>query len=220
MRVEVRDYPDLDLQTFRTDFVQPLGELVTPGKVLALFDLDGSHGPGILNPPITRTEEVRQEVRNLLRHGGHKPTGRGKPASEYLVQAAGRGELGSINLAVDILNVVSLHSGIPISVVDTARATPPYRVKVPPDDAAYIFNTSGQSISLKGLLSLFDAEGPCANAVRDSQRTKTSSETTTTLSILWGTAKIPGLAEKAAQWYRALLEEFGASTVPVEMVEL
>ncbi len=31
-------------------------------------------------------------MRKLLRHGGYKPTGRGKPASEYLVRAAGEGE--------------------------------------------------------------------------------------------------------------------------------
>src|SRR6185436_10395363 len=31
-------------------------------------------------------------VSDLLRRGGYKPTGRGKPASEYLAQAAARGE--------------------------------------------------------------------------------------------------------------------------------
>ena len=44
----------------------------------------------------------------MMRHGGYKPTGRGKPASEYLVKAAGNGKLGAINLAVDSCNVVSL----------------------------------------------------------------------------------------------------------------
>ena len=38
--------------------------------------------------PLQRVEQVRQDVRDLLRHGGYKPTGRGKPASEYLVRAA------------------------------------------------------------------------------------------------------------------------------------
>ena len=35
--------------------------------------------------PFPRSEELRQQVRNSLRPHGYKPTGRGKPASEYLV---------------------------------------------------------------------------------------------------------------------------------------
>ena len=60
-------------------------------------------------------------VRNLLRHGGFKPSGRSKPASEYLISAVEKGRLGSINAAVDCCNVASLHSGLPISVVDVGR---------------------------------------------------------------------------------------------------
>ena len=36
--------------------------------------------------PVTRSEELRAAVRDMLRQGGYKPTGRGKPASEYLVR--------------------------------------------------------------------------------------------------------------------------------------
>ena len=42
-----------------------------------------------------------QRVRDLLRAGGFKPAGRSKPASEYLVRAAGEGKLAGINLVVD-----------------------------------------------------------------------------------------------------------------------
>ena len=42
----------------------------------------------------------------------------------------------------------------------------------------------GQEIRIDGLVCLFDAEGPCANAVKDSQRTKTSDATTRTLSAV------------------------------------
>ena len=40
--------------------------------------------------------------------------------------------------------------------------------------------------TLPDLLVLCDAEGPCANAVKDAQRTKTHDGTSQTLSILWG----------------------------------
>ena len=48
---------------------------------------------------------------------------------------------------------------------------------VAPAGASYIFNASGQSMDLSGLLCLFDADGPCANPVKDAQRTKTGPET-------------------------------------------
>ena len=35
--------------------------------------------------PLHSSDEVRQAVRDLLRQGGFKPTGRSKPAAEYLV---------------------------------------------------------------------------------------------------------------------------------------
>ena len=40
-------------------------------------------------------------MRELLRYGGYKPTGRGKPASEYLVRAAGEGHPGLRRVGVE-----------------------------------------------------------------------------------------------------------------------
>src|SRR5205085_3914175 len=123
----------------------------------------------------------------------------------------------------------SLHSGLPISVVDLdrlssrhtpcavadgTRSVPATLVGLAPAGASYVFNTAGQSIDLAGLLCLFDAEGPCANAVKDAQRTKTTAETRRTLSLLWGTTALPGRAAAAESWYRTLLEQCGATTEP------
>jgi DNA/RNA-binding domain of Phe-tRNA-synthetase-like protein len=196
-------HPLLEAVAFTASFPGPLGELPSPPWLAALLKLE-------VEAPLRSDEAVRGAVRDLLRHGGYKPTGRGKPASEYLVRAATEGSLGSINAAVDACNVVSLHSGLPISVVDLERARPPLRVGVAPAGASYVFNASGQSIDLEGLLCLFDAEGPCANAVKDAQRTKTHAGTRSTLALLWGTKALPGRAEQAFGWYRELLERLGA----------
>ena len=69
-------------------------------------------------------EELRGAVRNMLRVGAYKPTGRGKPASEYLLSAAKEEpeRFPRINNLVDINNLVSLESLLPISVIDLARA--------------------------------------------------------------------------------------------------
>lgn len=203
--VQLEAHPLLDARCFVTTFPRPLGELGRVEAVMALLSTTAT-------APLSADDAVRTAVRDLLRHGGYKPTGRGKPASEYLVRAVTEGALNSINAAVDACNVVSLHSGLPISVVDLSLAKAPFRVGLAPEGASYVFNQGGQTIDLAGLLCLFDADGPCANAVKDSQRTKTTPQTTKTLSILWGTSALPGRAQAATSWYRALLESVGAQT--------
>ena len=204
--LRVGEHPLLRVAAFTTRFPAPLSDLATPDEVLRLLDADAP-------APLARDEAVRAAVRDLLRWGGYKPTGRGKPASEYLVRAAGEGALGSINLAVDACNAVSLHAGLPVSVVDLELARPPFRVALAPSGASYVFNAAGQEIDLGGLLCLWDADGPCANAVRDSQRTKTRPDTTGTLSVVWGAAGHEERLRDAAAWYRGLLERAGARTV-------
>jgi DNA/RNA-binding domain of Phe-tRNA-synthetase-like protein len=202
----VDPHPLLDLRAFVTEFPRALGEMPSPPTVTVLLSLTTS-------APLQSDDAVRHAVRQLLREGGFKPTGRSKPASEYLLKAAAESRLGSINLAVDVCNVVSLHSGLPISVIDLDLAKQPLRAGVAAADANYVFNASGQTIDLGGLLCLFDAEGPCGNAVKDAQRTKTSATTRRTLTVLWGTSELPGRTAAAEAWYRELLQQQGAITV-------
>jgi DNA/RNA-binding domain of Phe-tRNA-synthetase-like protein len=203
----VNPHPLLDLRAFVTTFPRALGEMPSPPDLQALLALDAP-------APLHSDDAVREAVRGMLRHGGFKPTGRSKPASEYLIKAVRDGLLSSINVAVDVCNAVSLHSGLPITVVDLDRARAPFRVDVAPAGSSYVFNASGQTIDLGGLLCLFDAEGPCGNAVKDAQRTKTTVETRRTLSLVWGTVALPDRAARAETWYRALLEQQGATTAP------
>lgn len=203
-------HPLLDLRAFVTHFPRPLGEMISPPELLALFTPQAF-------APLRSDDAIRETVRQLLRHSGFKPTGRSKPAAEYLIKSAADGRLTSINLAVDSCNAVSLHSGLPISVVDLERAHAPFRVGVAPAGASYIFNPSGQTIDVSGLLCLFDAEGPCANAVKDAQRTKTTAETLHTLSLVWGSTALPGRADATMAWYRELLNQSGATTEAVSL---
>lgn len=212
--IEVEEHPLLIIAPFLTRFPQPLERLTTPPEVLDLLRLDA-------DVPIERDDDVRRAVRDLLRFGGHRPSGIGKPAPEYLVRAVEQGTLQSINLAVDICNVVSLHSGFPVGVGDTALARPPYSIRIAPKGSSYVFNPSGQEMSLGGLICLYDAEGPCINPVRDSQRTKTRPETVETLTVIWAPASHAERLAETEGWYRAMLEQTGAHTldVAVERVE-
>ena len=201
--LQVDEHPTLGLYAFRCEFPKPLGQCAGPA-VLDALRLASNEAP------ISRSEEVRKLTRDLLRQGGYKPTGRGKPSSEYLVRAAEENPLPTINVAVDTCNVVSLHSGLPISVVDLDRAKEPLRVELAAPETRYVFNMGGQEIDVSGLLCLHDADGACANAVKDAQRTKTNEETTHTLSLLWAHRELAEHAERTLAWYTELLEAGGA----------
>jgi len=211
--IEVEHHPLLDVAAFVTRFPRPLGELPSPPSLLALF-AEGAIAP------LAASDEVRAAVRDLLRHGGFRPTGRSKPASEYLRKAVGEGWISpaqGINLAVDAGNAVSLHSGLPISVIDAGLAQPPWRVAVCAPGTRYPFNPAGQVIDVSGLVCLHDAEGPCGSPVKDSQRTKTHPDTTATLTVIWGTRALPDRTGAVLQWYRDLLAEVGVRTQPCEL---
>jgi DNA/RNA-binding domain of Phe-tRNA-synthetase-like protein len=207
IRLSIDPHPLLDAGVFVTSFPDALERYPTPAQVHAWLGTSTASAP-----PLTSDDVVRRAVRDLLRHGGYKPTGRGKPASEYLLGAVAESPLPSINLAVDVCNAVSLHSGLPISVVDLDRSRGPHRIGIATPGTRYVFNASGQEIDLAGLLCLFDAEGPCANGVKDAQRTKTSSVTDRTLTVVWGTRTLDGRTAQAVRWYRELLAACGAST--------
>ena len=71
-------------------------------------------------------EALRVSVRDILRNGSYRPTGRGKPASEYLVRRAREADGSStpqdafprINGPVDCCNFISLRYLLPISMWD------------------------------------------------------------------------------------------------------
>jgi DNA/RNA-binding domain of Phe-tRNA-synthetase-like protein len=208
LTVVVAAHPLFYCAAFETRFPQPLGHMSVPESLVERLADDGSAA-------VMRSEPLRLGVRDMLRHGGYKPTGRGKPSSEYLVRAAGEGKLGSINLLVDACNATSLHSGLPISVVDVELAASPFHVSIAEAGTRYVFNRSGQEIDVSGLLCLFDENGPCANAVKDAQRTKTHEGTRTALAVVWGLSSDEERTTAAAKWYRELLERAGASTQSV-----
>lgn len=210
MDIALMDHAKLDGRAFVTSFPSALDSVPSPDWLQDLLRPEA-------DAPFSVDDDVRRAVRDMLRTHGYKPSGRGKPASEYLAGAADRDGLVSINAAVDTCNVVSLHSGLPISVVDAGRAIPPLRIDVPEPGATYVFNASGQEIRLDGIPCLFDRVGPCANAVRDSERTKTRGDTVSTITVIWGSVDLPGRAEEAQRWYEELLRRLGATTERIDL---
>src|SRR4051812_39279694 len=89
-----------------------------PARAALASEIDAALARRAAAPP---SDSVKNAVRDLLRTGGYKPAGRGKPASEYLAQAAERGDFPRISHIVDAINLVSFESGLPISLLDSER---------------------------------------------------------------------------------------------------
>lgn len=124
-------------------------------------------------------ESLKQAVRAMLRRGGFKPAGRQKPASEYLLQSAREGTFPVINAPVDCNNYYSLKTGLPISILDTRITGDTVFIKIASEGEAYVFNTSGQSMDLSGLLCVCTKEGkPLGNPVKDSMLAKLKQDST------------------------------------------
>jgi len=132
---------------------------------------------------------VQQEVRAMLRHGTYKPSGRGKPASEFLLHAALRGEFPLVNGPVDANNAISLSSGLPGSIFDADLTGSVLSLRYGLPGEAYVFNPSGQSIDLEDLLVICRADAggwePCGNPVKDSMATKVRAETRNVIGVLY-----------------------------------
>ncbi len=208
LTVVVDPHPLLEAGAFVIRTAEPCAALATPAAITALAEPAAS-------APLASSEAVRAAVRDLLRHGGYKPSGRGKPASEYLAGALAKGEFPRINALVDACNVVSLHAGLPISLVDIDRLDrgAALAIRIAPPGTSYVFNPSGQTIDASGLVCLHDAHGPTATPIKDAQRTKTHDGTVATLVIVWGTRALAGRTAETTRWYRALVGEIAGATV-------
>ncbi len=153
--------------------------------------------------------ELKGQVRNMLRHGSYKPTGRGKPASEYLLNNALKGDFPSINNLVDINNMVSLEYLLPISLIDLDRAAAQHFViRRGRRDEHYVFNSSGQELDLEDLLLLARLPGdlPCASPIKDSQETKTGPTTRRVLAVIYAPRNLADAAARATRTMAGLLE--------------
>ena len=151
-------------------------------------------------------------VRDLLRTGGYKPAGRGKPAQEYLLRTAFKdGRLPTILNAVDLINVVSLCSGLPISLLSVSRLGPQFSIRYGREGESYVFNASEQTLDLKGLICVCaESEGasnPVGSPVKDSMRGKVTADDTDMVAIVYGSLKTAS-RDEMRHWATELAQRF------------
>lgn len=211
------DHPDL-----LVGFVQARGVDARPADPALAAHLDRTvaeagtgWGPG---------EATRAALRELLKRGGYKPTGRGKPASEYLAGMAQKGEFPRINALVDINNLLSLRTGWPMSVLDAGRVGgDTLELRLGRAEERYVFNQAGQTIDLAGLLLVAEADGlALGNPVKDAAHAKTNAETRDVFAVLYTSRRCasPEEVRSVAGEYAALLKvHVGAKETRVQVLE-
>jgi DNA/RNA-binding domain of Phe-tRNA-synthetase-like protein len=182
---------ELDHPTLRLALVHATDVQATPSVEPLLAEL--AHAEAAVREDASRfAEPVRQAVRDVLRLGGYKPTGRGKPASEFLLAQALSGGLPRILNLVDINNLASLRHAHPISVFDADALGPELAVRFGRAGERYVFNPSGQSMEIAGLPVI--ARGlerePVGNPVKDSMLCKVSTSTRRALYVVYGSARL------------------------------
>jgi len=180
-----------------------------------------THPPTFLNLLLKATVDVgeeavpssvRQRVRKILRHGKYKPSGRSKPASEFLLRAALSESFPLVNGPVDVNNAISLESGFPGSIFDVALSGKRLLIRRGLPEEAYVFNPSGQTIDLEDLLLVCrktqDGWEACGNPVKDAMTTKISAITTDVVAVLYVPVDEPAASVEAlAQRYATLLAD-------------
>ncbi len=162
-------------------------------------------------------EGLKAEVRDIIRHGKFRPSGRSKPASEFLLQAALADEFPSVSTLVDINNTVSLLSSYPASIFDADLTGERLLLRRGLPDESYIFNHAGHEIKLEDLLSVCRLVGeewePCGNPVKDSMATKVSDTTSSIVATLFAPAQedLARLTEFAEMYVQLLISQAGAT---------
>jgi DNA/RNA-binding domain of Phe-tRNA-synthetase-like protein len=139
-------------------------------------------------------EPKRRAVRDLLKLGGFSPTGRNKPAHEFLIQdIRARGGFNHINNVVDVNNVISLESLLPISIFDVAKLGAGLVVRLGQPGERYVFNPSGQELDVEECIVCARAEGdlaPVGTPVKDCLATKIFDGAEHYVAVMYGSADL------------------------------
>lgn len=137
---------------------------------------------------------MQKGIRSLLKTFGFHPSGRSRPASEFLCKdLQNRGSFNFINNVVDINNHLSLVSHLPISTFDLDKSGNDLCLRVGLDDESYVFNREGQTLSLKKLLVVArhgSDNAAIGSPVKDSQATKVFEETANIAVIIYSSGNL------------------------------
>lgn len=192
----LRPNPVLPALIWAEGITPPKPTTALPSFLIELLRDVKAQGEDFLSP------ELRQRVRWMLRYGKYRPSGRGKPASEFLLRAALADDFPLVSSPVDVNNATSLESGFPGSIFNVDLSGTELLLRRGRPGESYVFNPTGQTIDLEDLLlvcrRVSDGWEPCGNPVKDSMTTKIQPKTRNVVAVLYAPADEP--VASVEQW--------------------
>jgi DNA/RNA-binding domain of Phe-tRNA-synthetase-like protein len=179
----------------------------------------------LADPGYELPEADRRAVRSLLKTGGYSPTGRGKPAHEFLLgDLKERGSFNHISAPVDVNNLLSLELMLPISLLDADKVGDVLTVRIGQPDEGYVFNPSGQWLDVKRCILLAGGPPPGAplgTPVKDSMLGKVFDGATRFLGVIYATTELydeAALQAATRRFAELLARESGGSLVQARVI--
>jgi DNA/RNA-binding domain of Phe-tRNA-synthetase-like protein len=179
----------------------------------------------LLAPDYELPEATRKAVRGALKVGGFSPTGRSKPASEYLLaDLRERGSFNHISGPVDVNNVVSLETVLPISLLDGSKFGGAATVRIGGEGEGYVFNNAGQWLDVKRCIVTCAGAAPglpLGTPVKDSMAGKVFDGCTHFLGVIYGASELyahDALWQVAQRMADLLARETGGEIVQVSVL--
>ncbi len=155
------------------------------------------------------TDPVIACVRAAFKAAGKDPS-RYRPSSEALTRRVIAGNpLPVVNAAVDIGNVVSVMTGVPVGVYDTEKIDGRLTLRIGEEGEHYDTVSRG-AISLDRMILLADETGPMGTPYSDSVRTAVDDHTRDILIVLYGLNMDVAIIEAAAEFADTLVCRFAA----------
>jgi DNA/RNA-binding domain of Phe-tRNA-synthetase-like protein len=178
----------------------------------------------LLKEDFVYPDQMRKGIRGLLKNFGFHPSGRNRPASEYLFKDLhNRKEFNHINNVVDINNHISLLNHLPISALDLDKSGYSLSVRLGMENENYVFNAEGQTLSLKKLLLIARQAGSAVGSpIKDSQATKIVNETKNVIFFIYTSGNITSeesLTKILNEFSNLLKSEATAQTVETSIID-
>ena len=162
-------------------------------------------------PPIAATREMYRRL-------GKEPSRyRGSPEALLRRSRAGK-ELYRIHNVVDVVNLVSLRTCLPIGLYDAAKVRPPVTLRRGAPGEAYD-GIGKEQLNLDGLPVLADAEGPFGSPTSDSRRTMITPDARDIVAVVFGVTGRAALEPALALLADLLRRHASASEVETGFVD-
>jgi DNA/RNA-binding domain of Phe-tRNA-synthetase-like protein len=165
-----------------------------PGSEALWAEMQAAAAAAAADPAELSARAPIAATRELYRRLGKDPSRyRGSPEALLRRSRAGK-ELYRIHNVVDVINLVSLRTLLPIGLYDAAKLQPPVVLRRGKAGEAYD-GIGKEQLNLEALPVLADAAGPFGTPTSDSRRTSVTTDTAEVIAVVFG---VTGRGELAA----------------------